>query len=368
MLRTFDGYYHYGEYITGSKGSACLIKYTVEYSRLSCGFQFVRHADDYSWTNYSQNACNADGIESKFNYEDGTICTKKEGNYNITCASDGKIHISNSSYDEMYLDLNGINWEESNHKIAAHFWNSYNNESLNVKMNLVHGHGGSTRVFETIIPTLANGKPNYVLFYSYSNFSETDMGDMGSDYHKKTGDILISEGNNMYRIDGWDSGDNVCPSSGGGEISNTTRANYYGAYVMSEAICSGMGSVTATQTNWNNIWDEYNNINTDAQGKIWVASSSIAGTQLEQGMARYDVIVSKYGMDGAIKYYDFINRQESGGYHPYSLSANHNFNPFVINDESSFSTIIIVIASSVSLLSITALSVLVIKKRKSKEQ
>ena len=51
-----------------------------------------------------------------------------------------------------------------------------------------------------------------------------------------------------------------------------------------------------------------------------------------------------------------------------SKSAIANFSPFnLFNDENGLSTIIIIIASSVALLSVTALSILVIKKRKTKE-
>lgn len=50
--------------------------------------------------------------------------------------------------------------------------------------------------------------------------------------------------------------------------------------------------------------------------------------------------------------------------------AIRTFNPFTLfnGEEDNFSTVIIIVASSISLLSITALSVLVIKKRKSKEE
>ena len=76
---------------------------------------------------------------------------------------------------------------------------------------------------------------------------------------------------------------------------------------------------------------------------------------------KYDYIEHKYGTTALP---DFLNRDNG-----YSASAISNFNPFKLSasdNGSNLSIIIVILASSISLLSITALSVLVVKKRKTK--
>ena len=79
--------------------------------------------------------------------------------------------------------------------------------------------------------------------------------------------------------------------------------------------------------------------------------------------AKYDRVVGKY-KDTVSGITDYMSRN------PARISSLGNFSPFSLlqDDENNLSTIIIIIASSVSLLSITALSVLLVKKRKRKEQ
>lgn len=87
--------------------------------------------------------------------------------------------------------------------------------------------------------------------------------------------------------------------------------------------------------------------------------TSSSDTDIVACITRYNYIENKYGTTALP---DFFGR---GGY----KAAVRDFTPFELMDdgENGITTLIIIIASSISLLSITALSVLMVKKRKRKE-
>ena len=149
-----------------------------------------------------------------------------------------------------------------------------------------------------------------------------------------------------------------------GNKSATETASEYGYYFMDQITCDGAGSITSPSSKWTTVKNTYNNLTTNVQGECWTAAASESGNNIEKAMYRYDYIVFFKKYSG---YDDFINRATNTSGKAFTIN---NFKPFelIVNEENSISTIIIIIASSVSLLSITALSVLMVKKRKSKEQ
>ena len=156
-----------------------------------------------------------------------------------------------------------------------------------------------------------------------------------------------------------------CPSSwesteysavGGLETSNSLMATL--------AIC-GMHTCSASTLNGSGGFATYYD--------DFVKSSSIAS-----GMSSYSIIdfenLSDYSSDddinkttNAYSKYLWCQYQNNPGSHPMPSPGLGRFDN-LFEEEETLPVIIIIIASSVSLLSITALSILLIKKRKSKEQ
>ncbi|MBE6142274.1 MAG: hypothetical protein E7175_05505 [Erysipelotrichaceae bacterium] len=95
----------------------------------------------------------------------------------------------------------------------------------------------------------------------------------------------------------------------------------------------------------------------------WLDLEHSSDSDIVECIGKYNYVYGKYGTE-----YELADFMGTGGK---SASAINNFNPYsLINGEdggNNATTIIIIIASSVSLLSITALSVLLVKKRKAKQ-
>ena len=104
----------------------------------------------------------------------------------------------------------------------------------------------------------------------------------------------------------------------------------------------------------------YSHLTTNCKN-ILNGTTSSSDSDVIAMQAKYDYIVGKYGITVAP---DYLGRNPA----PLSLAI-RDFTPFTLinGSEDSLSTVIIIIASSVALLSVTALSILVIKKRKAKE-
>ena len=99
--------------------------------------------------------------------------------------------------------------------------------------------------------------------------------------------------------------------------------------------------------------------------KYWLGSTNPGSDSTISSMfTKYDYVLSKYGYgtgDGNL--HDFLSRK------PTPKNAISSFSPLsLFGEEDNLSTVIIIVASSVALLSVTALSILVIKKRKNKEE
>ena len=122
-------------------------------------------------------------------------------------------------------------------------------------------------------------------------------------------------------------------------------------------------------TNWNGTHESnYNAIKNDDYITYWLDSSH-GSTQANREavalmLSRYEYILKKYRYgEGASNLHDFMGKD------PGTLGAIRDFSPLsLFGEEDNLSTIIIIVASSVALLSVTALSILVIKKRKNKEE
>ena len=118
-----------------------------------------------------------------------------------------------------------------------------------------------------------------------------------------------------------------------------------------------MGTSSSTA---NTEYRYYNSLNSAAKALI---VSDNSGSDIDLCVKKYNFILSKYGYGGSGQLVDFM------GKNPPKPAVNL-FSSFGLfgSDENNVATIIIVISSSVALLSVTALSILVIRKRKSKEQ
>ncbi len=117
----------------------------------------------------------------------------------------------------------------------------------------------------------------------------------------------------------------------------------------------GGGATSQITTAFNTQKNYYNH--TTSTCKTKVASAATSDTDIVAMRTKYDYIVGKYGTTIAP---DYLGRN------PSPLSGIRGFTPIAV-DNTNLSTIIIIATSSVVLLSATALSILIAKKRKNKE-
>ena len=96
-----------------------------------------------------------------------------------------------------------------------------------------------------------------------------------------------------------------------------------------------------------------------AKDTFYDAESNPSGTNIENAVARYQIIVKNHGYTPFMRNSSNVLRSAPTFFNPLKL---------VVDDGNNVTTLIIIIASSVALLSVTALSILVIKKRKQKEE
>ncbi len=141
------------------------------------------------------------------------------------------------------------------------------------------------------------------------------------------------------------------------------------------AVCAGYN--TNTKANFIAVWNtdetkdrmEYNYSQLPSYVKYWLTESTKSSdSNVTAMLAKYDYVLRKYGYGtGSDNLHDFLDRTPTPRA---AVSTIRSFTPFsMINGEDgsdNATTIIIIIASSISLLSITTLGVLILKKRKSK--
>lgn len=382
---TYDGsesHYFYGTEVgpTGYKWQQ--YKYTVNFDDIEKYQVFRTFNEDHSGTsNWSSDQTNL--VNFDYIYLDCKVQTykpfyvKRSGYYDITL-SGGEVLIEEScNFDMLYLDVSNVtnNWTVKVSAIGAHFWkDGYDsNDKAWIKMNKVEG-SGNNYLYEVKVPTLQDGMPDRVIFYGTTEFRPYEMNQWSwtDGYvppywtiYDKTDNLVIDSTYNVYTIstDGSKSSQkNYSSGSWTSLITNEQRAQYYGNYVLSSSglVCYNTESMP---TGWSSIYNEYINLHKKVQDIVWL-SETTGSDALSRAMARYDLVVSKYGTE---KYPDFIERSHDGsGSTLLKVSSNglKGYNPFMLYGESDISVVLIIIASSISLISITALSVLLVKKRK----
>ena len=142
------------------------------------------------------------------------------------------------------------------------------------------------------------------------------------------------------------------------ERNNASTATYLASKfntIILDNTCKTDGSTDpdTLSTNWTNVAAHFTSQPSDIKNLFDVSSGD---SEVARMMPMYQYIIQKYGTS------DFLGKG-------YTKLAIRYFSPLNLSDDSenSLPTVIIIVASSIALLSITALSVLVIKKRKQKE-
>lgn len=111
-------------------------------------------------------------------------------------------------------------------------------------------------------------------------------------------------------------------------------------------------------------WDDWTR-DLNENDAYWMNETRSSDTNILAMLAKYDYVLGKYGYgEGEDQLHDFLNRK------PATSSAIRNFTPFDLlnnGDDNNITTVIVIVTSAVALLSITALSVLMVKKRKRKD-
>ncbi len=146
-------------------------------------------------------------------------------------------------------------------------------------------------------------------------------------------------------------------SATSGEAAAITYAKAFNTSISSVCVYAGGTSKSDLADAWSDQNDAYDLL--DGYVQYWLNKSHASTDSNVLGMfAKYDYVYGKYGEEIGE---DFLNRE------PAPVLGLHS-SPFdLFGSEDNFSTIIIIVSSSVALLSVTALSILVIRKRKSKE-
>ena len=267
--------------------------------------------------------------------------------------------------DALYLDINGKDiFVDGTYQVFAYFWNGSGNQK--VEFYLMHenwlGEGKENNVYEVIIPeiTSANPHPTQVLFYTSTS---KDGG-----WNAQTRDLGFSDASGSckgYNVFGLNNVDMKSDCNWYKYLTNYERAEYYGTYFNKEVICDGGITIPG---NWSEVETEYLHMCPMARSIVKKTVANKDGTEVEKAVSKYDDIVFRRKYDD---HDDFMNRNDndetSGSYYKGTLPKSVNrFSPYsLFGDGDSNSLILIIVISSVSILSITGLSILLIKKRKS---
>ena len=321
-------------------------------------------SDPRAWrVYYSGGWFGSDQLDYTTKEEGKNIVFNQSGYYDIELTSENKIDIKGCNTfipgEAVYLDVTNASsyWIKDSTDIYAYFYDSAETDEINVPGGEVHCHGLGKTIYEFDVPILSNGDiPDRLVFYTvtkstgeeeYSSFELTY--DYSSNIYVLTGSKYID----VYFYGSWS-----------GLISNEQRVSYYGKYFNQQVVCDGEGSITTD--NWGLAEEEYEQTCSNVKGIIFKALANQHGNDIEKALSKYDYIIDKYAELGI--YNDFIGRNEPGSGKVSSAFHGH-VNPlnFLGLKDDNMSVIIIVIASSVSLISVTALSVLVVRKRKTKK-
>lgn len=145
-----------------------------------------------------------------------------------------------------------------------------------------------------------------------------------------------------------------------GETAAISYAQAFNTAIAAKCSESGATDVTELAKAWSTQATNYGNLAGYVQ--YWLDKDHASSdTNVTNMFRKYDYVYGKYGSDVGT---DFLNRN------PDKVGAIRNFTPFDLlnnGDDNNVTTVIVIVSSAVALLSITALSVLMVKKRKRKE-
>ena len=136
-----------------------------------------------------------------------------------------------------------------------------------------------------------------------------------------------------------------------GYINNaTTQATFFAEAFLREMVCDGVGLVAPLETTWNAFKDRISNMSEEALELLKISSSNqLSESVIEQALARYDLIATKYDYD------NFLNRDNIVSH------SNILLTPFGSNNQNNTS----ILALLFSCIVICGVSLIVIiKKRK----
>lgn len=337
---------------------------------------------DYQWTHFKfvrlNNTCTVPSfddawfeganmdIDSRYN------CYGPKWNNNSTDSNFNWLTIDNihtyRNNTQLYLDLYEMetDWESAGAVFAAYLYGSNNYSGVEwVKLNLVNGFYNenqsiNTALYELIIPS---GNYTNAIFVRLKpeGAEGYDSENNGLNWNNKwnqTPDLHVDLTKNVCKLTNWNAGNYDW------NLTDEGRMLCYGRYFNLQVVCDEGVHIP---DNWDVVKSEYSHLCLDIKSLIRASVANPEGTSIEQAVSKYDDIVFRRRYAG---HDDFMNRNANDGtsgsvYKGTLNSIVPGFNPFNIESETSITTVIIIIASSVSLLSITALSILLVKKRSS---
>ena len=320
------------------------------------------------------------------NVFNGNIVVKSAGFYNVYVDNTGKVVIEKSNTfspgESLYLKIGSSGWDTANPMYCAHFWNSGEGESPSDCVNIwgVNVKGDSaTDIWEfPIRATASHGNPDRVIFCrcnsTGSSDSSVDNWNLGKGpdgkYHAtwnysatlwSVDDGVIY---NVYQVTS-----TASPSTGAwyDTLTPFERANDFGNYFLSQTgtQCASYDTNTAASftTIWSNTSSQFDSMNSRAQTYFVSADGSETGEyDINKAAIRYDYIIKKYPSLS-----DYAGRLDGGHYTFLAVGSFSQYSIFGGSEETMSMTIIIV-ASSVSLVSVAVLSALIVTKRKRKEE
>ena len=326
---------------------------------------------DFGWDGVFNKTADI-GWSSLQYYQNTIIITGYDSNDNLTYEKNATYYYGCKAESHIYLDLTNFpEWEQYNAKFAFYFaYPSHTNES---RWSQVYENGsyhssflwkveGQTNehLYEGIVPNIMTSGYNLWNMIIAVRFDPSATEPNWDDAWDQTQDLVFTFNNhnaNIIRVNGWDSdGEILDPQYA---IADDTRLGFFGTYFLDTVSCSGTGNSDVTTTEeWNKVKTAYNHLSRGLQGRVWTSSADKEGTLLEQAMARYDYIVlyKQYNHE------DFINRADANSGADHSIS-----NPVVINNikDEDRMTLIIILAS---LMTLSVLTLIVLKKYKSRRR
>jgi len=267
-------------------------------------------------------------------------------------------HYGIKSNERIYLDMSEFNgWDTDSAKFAIYFGNPMFSgaDAWSSMMTKVEG-SGNDHLYECTVPYLYdNVEAIWNLAIPVRFDPATEIPGWHDAVWNQTNDIRFdstNHENNVLKVTGWGSGEIKDE-----KITRAQRVEMYGQYFMDTVGCSGTGTSDATTSEqWEAVKRQYQNMHTDYQGDVWltVADSDTSASKIAQAMARYDYIVFFKQYD----HEDFVNRIDSKNKTEYDLSLVNYTSPYKRQNNP------IVIIAIVSIISLSVVAILIIKRHK----